>query len=607
MSYQALLFCPDDKTARVVTQVLSELDFTVEPCNEPFAAVKKLMAQHFDAIVVDCDNEQNAGLLFKSARNSNSNQNSLSVAVVEGQAGVAKAFRIGANLVLTKPINVEQSKGTLRVARGLLRKAESAKSPTGVGQEFAPKSPVPVNGPAHSSAPPPTSFSKPAAIPRATQAPLASASAAGLEIDPEPMPQPGPTEAALLESMSDPVPGKSSAQTAAGSRTTYPWQPVSKAAEPMGSALMHSAEAAGKGARTENTFPPNPQLGIEASAPSADLSSFGRPSGGGAASAPAPAREFVPPPPSVGAPTKESSPPTKSVIATAKPPAGEAPAFGDLAVKDHEEIEESHATSRKPILVMALVVVLAAAAYFGWSKFRPLVSGIMGAKPSIHAVTQPAPAAQQTVPTPLSPATALPQAAPAQSSTVVAATPDTHPLPATEVKANQPEVAPDVTTRVAPAGHAEQPIIVNSSPATSRPAIAAVEAPVPAAPPMLSVPGNSDTKQIAGIVSAGAVAMPKAAPQSLRVSQGVSQGLIVRKVSPVYPQQALQMHIQGAVQLAATVTKDGMVKNVKTLKGDSVLARAAADAVRQWKYKPYFLNGEPVEIQTEITVYFKLP
>src|SRR5271169_6867023 len=127
MSYKALLFCPDEKTARVVTQVLSDLEFRVEPCSEPFAAVKKLMAEHFDAIVVDCENEQNAALLFKSAHNSGSNQASLAVAVVEGQAGVAKAFRIGANLVLTKPINVEQAKGTLRVARGLLRKSEAGK------------------------------------------------------------------------------------------------------------------------------------------------------------------------------------------------------------------------------------------------------------------------------------------------------------------------------------------------------------------------------------------------------------------------------------------------------------------------------------------------
>src|SRR5881227_148668 len=127
MGYSALLFCPEEKTARTVTQVLSELEFTVEACTEPFAAVKKLMGQHFDAVVVDCDNEQNATLLFKSARNSTSNQTSLAVAVVEGQAGVAKAFRIGANLVLTKPINIEQAKGTLRVARGLLRKSEPGK------------------------------------------------------------------------------------------------------------------------------------------------------------------------------------------------------------------------------------------------------------------------------------------------------------------------------------------------------------------------------------------------------------------------------------------------------------------------------------------------
>src|ERR1700758_1642148 len=133
MGYQALLFCPDDKTARTVTQVLSELEFTVDACIEPFAAVKKLMGQHFDAVVVDCDNEQNATLLFKSARNSTSNQTSLAVAVVEGQAGVAKAFRIGANLVLTKPINIEQAKGTLRVARGLLRKSEPGKPGASVG------------------------------------------------------------------------------------------------------------------------------------------------------------------------------------------------------------------------------------------------------------------------------------------------------------------------------------------------------------------------------------------------------------------------------------------------------------------------------------------
>src|SRR2546430_14201736 len=108
MGYSALLFCPEEKTARTVTQVLSELEFTVEACTEPFAAVKKLMGQHFDAVVVDCDNEQNATLLFKSARNSTSNQTSLAVAVVEGQAGGAQAVPIRANPVPAQTLNNEQ-------------------------------------------------------------------------------------------------------------------------------------------------------------------------------------------------------------------------------------------------------------------------------------------------------------------------------------------------------------------------------------------------------------------------------------------------------------------------------------------------------------------
>src|ERR1700758_2458948 len=173
MGYQALLFCPDEKTARIVTQVLNELDFTVEPCTEPFAAVKKLMAQHFDAIVVDCDNEQNATLLFKSARNSSSSQSSLAVSVVEGQAGGAKAFRIGANLVLTKPINIEQAKGTLRVARGLLRKSEPAKAGTSAIPAAAtskPAGPKPVLAPVK---PEPVQVEPVRSIPAVPEIPLA--------------------------------------------------------------------------------------------------------------------------------------------------------------------------------------------------------------------------------------------------------------------------------------------------------------------------------------------------------------------------------------------------------------------------------------------------
>src|ERR1017187_4632732 len=143
MGYQALLFSPDEKLARIVSQVFTELDFAIEPAHEPFGAVKRLMAHHYDAIVVDCTDEQNASLLFKSARNSTLNQSSLAIAVVEGQAGIAKAYRIGANLVLTKPINVEQAKGTLRVARGLLRKHSESSGSSASDAVPSPAAPVP--------------------------------------------------------------------------------------------------------------------------------------------------------------------------------------------------------------------------------------------------------------------------------------------------------------------------------------------------------------------------------------------------------------------------------------------------------------------------------
>jgi protein TonB len=85
------------------------------------------------------------------------------------------------------------------------------------------------------------------------------------------------------------------------------------------------------------------------------------------------------------------------------------------------------------------------------------------------------------------------------------------------------------------------------------------------------------------------------------------EGLVLKRVQPRYPTQALQMRIQGAVQMQATITKNGDIANLKVLSGDAVLAHAAQEAVRQWKYKPYYLNGEPVQIETQILVNFKLP
>jgi protein TonB len=95
-------------------------------------------------------------------------------------------------------------------------------------------------------------------------------------------------------------------------------------------------------------------------------------------------------------------------------------------------------------------------------------------------------------------------------------------------------------------------------------------------------------------------------PKRVRVSTGVATGLLVSKVTPVYPDGAKAGHIQGAVILHALISKEGAVGNLQFVSGPPELAPSAIEAVKQWRYKPYLLNGRPVEVETQIQVNFTL-
>src|SRR5579871_1903200 len=121
------------------------------------------------------------------------------------------------------------------------------------------------------------------------------------------------------------------------------------------------------------------------------------------------------------------------------------------------------------------------------------------------------------------------------------------------------------------------------------------------------VPGGQMGGVIGGIISSTPVAVPKVAtPQRVRVSQGVTQGLLVHQVKPTYPPLARQARIQGSVVLQAVISKQGAIENLHLISGHPMLTAAAIEAVKQWKYRPYVLNGEPVEVETQITVNFTL-
>jgi periplasmic protein TonB len=120
------------------------------------------------------------------------------------------------------------------------------------------------------------------------------------------------------------------------------------------------------------------------------------------------------------------------------------------------------------------------------------------------------------------------------------------------------------------------------------------------------LPGGVPNSVIDSIVRDIPVAVPKVAVQKVRVSSGVAQGLLIHQVTPQYPTLARQARIQGTVVLQAVIGKDGTVQNLHVLSGHPMLIPAAMDAVRQWRYKPYYLNWEPVEVDTQISVNFTL-
>src|ERR1700730_17606956 len=586
MGYQALLFCPDEKTARTVTQVLSELDFAVTPCTEPFAAVKKLMAEHFDAVVVDCDNEQNATLLFKSARNTVNNQSSLAVAVVEGQAGVAKAFRIGANLVLTKPINVEQAKGTLRVARGLLRKGEPTK-------------PAPPVAPPRTDIPRPMAPTAPVLVPAAS-APARPQDQASISTNSF-----SPTAKNDLVDPDNDVLGEDS--------ESFTLSPVFNAAPPAATAPKKAATPAPVEAKPSKTAPGTIMLSANPPASSA-ARAYSSPSA--TASAPAPAREHRP---------DAASAPTPTRVAFGREiHSGQNPLLSDNPLADitaHPPVpsftfggvtgspETSSGGEKKILAAVAALFVAAVGSYIAWTQFHKKSDLSLGEAKQPVAAVEPAshfePAASKvprsmTESTPTSaPIATTPQ--PKASAMTRESKPKSFERDAFDYanfdnkssdsktssnktsasKAPKPSAltsSPDIES-AATAKPAAAPIVVRNSASAAKLSKPAAEVPAPG--PVEIVPTTSGGS-LPNILGNGGNA-PKPVLQTLNISQGVSQGLLIRKVQPAYPANAVRMHTEGAVELQATIGKSGNIVTVKALTGDPVLARAAKEAVVQWK------------------------
>ena len=97
-----------------------------------------------------------------------------------------------------------------------------------------------------------------------------------------------------------------------------------------------------------------------------------------------------------------------------------------------------------------------------------------------------------------------------------------------------------------------------------------------------------------------------APPKKAVISSGVAQGLLLQKTTPIYPPIAKAARVSGTVILQATISKTGSIENLRVVSGNAMLQQAAISAVQNWKYKPYLLNGDPVEVETTVNVVFNL-
>jgi len=129
------------------------------------------------------------------------------------------------------------------------------------------------------------------------------------------------------------------------------------------------------------------------------------------------------------------------------------------------------------------------------------------------------------------------------------------------------------------------------------------------------VPGGIPGGQMGGVIgsvisaTSSLAAVPKfvpATPQRIRISAGVTKGLLIQRIEPPYPTLARAARVQGDVVLSAVIDTNGHITNLQLVSGHPMLVPAAIAAVKQWRYKPYLLNGQPVEVETTITVIFTL-
>ena len=678
MALRCLLFSSDARTADPICQVLAGLEVEAEYCTESPAVVEKLTGQSFQIVIIDWDNQPEAGFLLSTARERKAAERPLTLAIVSDDASLQKALQAGANSVLRKPIVAAQVKDTLTTARSLLKAKQD--SATGAQTTAAAAGAGSLGLPA--------SIGGNEATLRAGEF-LSAGSGPATGFDTESEMQKSAERSAVnaVEQLRELEP------MASAVAETHPAQAAPDPDEPRGLQWYLKTRAGagglgmGAGAAPSPGMAPGMAPAMEPPAPAKpELLGFDQPEHSEA------------PPTSESSTTETEAAPSDS---SSQEQREEAKLFAYITGEGQQETRKEKSGTglqlRKGPIIAAGVLAACAIAAAPQAPWHSSLRGLWGnAQRGTHAwlnpqpvTTPPAPAAHEDFGRPgdeykLPVAENIPDATtdPSQIRVVPVVDPTKKPnnaganaeqaagqasgsdatdqtanaqppadgsggqanppltAPATTQMAGAPAAAgsdapisgPISSTPVSSAPVSSAPVTV---PAQPRPDTTTASAPQPAVqptvlkspPPRVTIvqtsvaantaPGSASSaagppipsslkSQMASMVpdasgnKAPETALPSIEP--VNIPEATERALLTDQPAMAYPANAKGM--QGTVVLDVLVGRDGTIEDAKFLQGALAFARTAIDGVKQWKFKPYVMNGRPVSVETHLTIRF---
>ena len=636
MPLRCLLFSSNEEMVQPIWQVLTDLGIEGEYCKNAVDAVERVTTQLFQIVITDWEDQPEAGFLLKTVRDLKAAQRPLTLAIVNAESKMPEALQAGANSILMRPIRPAQVRDTLSTACELLKSKlrPAAVPPAPFSSGPAPRF-APVAAATAAAAAPALIKQAPEQTFRAGEFLQTASSTPGAQFDTdadveksieqstatevEALTELEPTAASVKDAATAPaapaeaterLTGWASLQSRLGKSSPPPApaiSPVSRKSELLSYGAPLSPMPVAADEDTAHIDKPS-QKEADAEAALFAYMSGGADEAAQPVEAPHPKRAgvFLIVPLALGCLVLVALPQTRESLFKLYRGAGHAgstwltppSAPVQAAAKQHESFGLAGDEYKLPVATNIPDATTDPSQIRVLPVIDPTVkpakdAGANGAQPQANPIdsnpVDPSQAGQsvsgQTQNVPQQAETGMSQTPPDSAGNATApphAAIQAQPMPVTSTPARPPGL---------PVQKSKQPTGVS----------AGNSAPIPSS---LKSQMGSMTPEASGTKPVEA-AMSSIEPVTL--PESVAWGLLVQSVDPIYPDAGRSSSQKGSVVLQVLITRDGTVQEAKFLQGSFVFARAAIDAVKQWHFKPYLLNGRPVSVQSTIRLNFKPP